>query len=194
MWCRKRLTPALNGAIDTTDEDWTRVTVVNNEIYYLPPQRGRRKLLARQHPREQHHLRGSHSKPTKGRDGADSELQHLGCKQLTSSIDTAFNPAYHPYNNLIMGTNSSLWLNGVQHFPAAAGTYDGGNVADAGRVAAELGSSFVETTFVYDAHLIAGARAIGFGISLSVTPPLDLNGDPRGATIDAGALQFGSLP
>lgn len=190
-------TIALNGAIDTTDEDWTRINIVNNEVYFPAPNAVGGSSWHDSIMANNTIFGGLILNPPKGEPGQTPNSNDWVVNNLTSEIGTASNPAYHPYHNLIMqpaGGVSSLWLNGIQHLPAAPGTYDGGNVLDAGGVAAELGTSFDGPTFVYDAHLIAGAPAIGFGTSIGATPLLDLNGNPRGATIDAGALQFGSLP
>ena len=191
------VTAVVNGGIDETDQDWTRVVVTNN-VSIFPNHAisfsdchdcliaGNTALPARLfQDSDQHGGDISFFAQSK----TFSVSSNVVIKNNLSGVLAVSDPNAIVKNN-VMSTSSVTGGNNfisALGFFSAPGTYGSGNVVDSGGIATEVTAFDDSTTFTFDLHLLSSAPARGAGATTMPMPVADIAGVLRAPTHDAGA-------
>ena len=194
------VTALLNGGIDETDQDWTRVVVTNN-VSIFPNHTidfgdchdcliaGNTALPARLFQDSNQHG-GDISFFAQGK--TFSVSSNAVIKNNYSGAISIDDPTATVKNN-VMSTSSipggSNFISGIGFF-SASGTYGDNNVVDTGGIASEVTAFDDSTTFTFDLHLLSSAPARGAGATTMPMPVTDIVGVLRAPTHDSGAYVF----
>ena len=195
----------LNGGIDETDQDWTRVVVTNN-VSIFPNHAiafgdchdcliaGNTVLPARLFQDGDQHggditFEGQ-AKTYSVSSNAVIKNNFAGCLSISD-------PNAIVKNNVIPNGATPLCNSCI---PAACGsgnsgfstpgTYGDNNVVDSGGLASEVNAFDNSTTFTFDLRLLSTAAARGAGATTTPMPLFDITGAWRAPTHDAGAYVF----